>query len=625
MNKLDANYFLNASPNILSDDNELRQIQKDAYVKICHHFLLKKSKEHAIAILPTGSGKTGVMAIAPFGVSMGRVLIITPQLVIKDHVVDSLDASQPNNFWLRYKVFNNFNELPNVVEYDKDTFLSELDNSNIVILNIHKLSTKSRNSLLNRVEKDHFDMIIIDEAHHSPAQTWKKALQYFNNAKVLKVTGTPFRHDRKIIEGKEVINYRFGKAMHDGIVKTLKSFELKPEKLYLTIENDDSRKYTIQELEEENIKSKNYIQRSVAYSEECNQQIIDSSLYELNKRKNSSTIPHKIIAVCCSIPHAENVKKLYEKSGARAALVHSKQDKKITIEELRKVESHQIDVLIHVAMLGEGYDHQYLSIAAIFRPFKSLAPYSQFIGRILRRIPDNEVNSDIDNIGAVIAHKELGLRPLWEEYIKEKNFSEMAKQVKDSEKEQKDLDDELTKIIDLDIGDVITDGEITIESEYYEFTKAAQAYEEYEEDIRKKAEQLKTVFPDLDDKSRKDIARQETEPVFVNPLLKNPKKYRMILRAEVDNEIKLNIPTELLLENSLNKEGTELALLPVKKAHNWVLKDGDNAAIIAKYLNSVLRAKFGKRDTWTIADYQHAQKELNDIKGHLNKMISSIV
>lgn len=52
-------------------DTGLRQEQIDSYVKICEHFLMNKSKEHAIAILPTGSGKTGVMAIAiaPIGVA----------------------------------------------------------------------------------------------------------------------------------------------------------------------------------------------------------------------------------------------------------------------------------------------------------------------------------------------------------------------------------------------------------------------------------------------------------------------------------------------------------------------------------------------------------------------------
>lgn len=121
-----------------------------------------------MVILPTGTGKTEVMALAPFGISDGRVLIITPQLVIKDHVVDSLDPTNPTNFWMNQRVFNSFDQLPIVVEYDKYIKQSDLDYANIVILNVHKLQSRSRNSLLEQVSKDFFDMIIIDEAHHSP-------------------------------------------------------------------------------------------------------------------------------------------------------------------------------------------------------------------------------------------------------------------------------------------------------------------------------------------------------------------------------------------------------------------------------------------------------------------------
>lgn len=625
MTTIDLNYFLTSDPAILDNDDGLRKIQIDSYIEICNHFLVNNSNEDAIAVLPTGSGKTGVMAIAPFGISKGRVLIITPQLVIKDHVVDSLDPSHPENFWLRHKIFEHFSDLPIVVEYDKETHQSELDESNIVILNIHKLSTRSRNSLLKRVNQNYFDMIIIDEAHHSPAQTWKNALDYFHNAKVLKLTGTPFRHDRKPIEGKEVINYRLGQAMTDRIVKTLQNFTILPETIYLTIDNDNSKSYTIQELEEKNIKDRNYIERSVAYSQACNQQIIDSSINELNKRKESSNVPHKIIAVCCSIQHAEDVKVQYENSGISAVVVHSNLSKKQKQEALRKVESHQIDSLIHVAMLGEGYDHPYLSVAAIFRPFKSLAPYSQFIGRILRRIPENEANSKIDNIGSVIAHNELGLMPLWKEYMKEQDLHNLIKHVKNTERQQRNVDKLLKQTKNLDIGNVITNEDITIESEYYEYTIAAKEYEDYENDLKEKSRLLKEIFPSKDESERMKIARQESTPVMGNPLLKNPRKYRMILREDFSQKVQFQIPAELILEYNLSESGTELNRLPVNFKFKWTLQNATNTGIIAKYLNAVLSDKFDTRSKWTIKDYENALKDLDNIVSHLRKMMENIL
>lgn len=183
-------------------------------------------------------------------------------------------------------MFNSFTQLPIVNEYDKDINEEELKNSNVIILNIHKLSTRFRNSLLKRVQSDFFDMIIIDEAHHSPAETWQNALNYFKNAKVIKVTGTPFRTDRKPIEGKIITEYRLGRAMQQGIVKSLENFRLLPEKLYLTVDNNHDVKYTINQLREQGIKDENFIARSVALSKECNYQIIDESIKALASKKN---------------------------------------------------------------------------------------------------------------------------------------------------------------------------------------------------------------------------------------------------------------------------------------------------------------------------------------------------
>jgi superfamily II DNA or RNA helicase len=622
----DENYFLLAGENIMDNEEGLRNVQRQAYVEICTHFLINKSKKPAVAILPTGSGKTGLMAIAPFGLSKGRVLIITPQLVIKDHVLDSLDPSTPQNFWLRHKVFTDFSQLPKVIEFDKDTLFDELVESNIVILNIHKLSTKNRNNLLDIVDNEFFDMIIIDEAHHSPAQTWQSALEYFNKAKVIKVTGTPFRADRQKIEGEVVINYRLGKAMHDGIVKTLKNFVLKPQKVFLTLDGDNSKTYTLEQIEQMKLKDKDFISRSVAYSTECNRLIVDSSIDELMERRNGSDVPHKIIAVCCSIKHAENVKDIYIEKGLRVVIVHSKLPKKEKVEALRKIESHQADVIIHVAMLGEGYDHPYLSVAAIFRPYRSLAPYAQFIGRILRKISDNEVKNELDNIGVVIAHRDLGLDELWNEYQEEQEYCDVLSSVIKSEASEKGLLKKIGNPKKIEIGEVHQEGEIQIDEEFYEYTEAAKAYEEYEKGISEKAMLLKDIFPDQNDVELKRLARQQTKPIEVNPLLKNPKKYRMILRSEFADKVQNDIPAAIISQFHLKKEERNLEKLPVHKKYQWFLQhDGDNAAIIARYLNAVLSDHYGPRTKWTIEDYINANKTLDEHVEHLKQLIKSIL
>lgn len=619
----DEHYFLNSNPNILENTGELREPQYEAYLDICKHFLVDKSPDHAVVVLPTGAGKTGVMALAPYGICQGRVLIITPQLVIKDHVMESLDPSSPENFWLARQVFEAYAQLPVVTEYDKDTLQDELENSNIIILNIHKLTSAHRNSLLNKVEEDFFDMIIIDEAHHSPAETWQEALRHFSGAKVLKVTGTPFRSDRKPIEGHIITNYRLGKAMALGIVKTLENFRLIPEKVFLTI-GEDAKRYTLEEIREMGIKDEEFISKSVALSPECNLQIVEASIEELNERRAASDVPHKIIGVCCNINHAQDVKKLYENAGLRVVVVHSKLHKTEKEESLRKVESHQVDVVLNVAMLGEGYDHKYLSVAAIFRPYRSLAPYAQFIGRILRSIPETEVRSPKDNIGVVIAHRDLGLDPLWNEYKKESEYCDVLKAVQKQEKDEKKLERSLRNPKPQDIGTVTMEGDLYSSSEYYEYTEAANQQDEYEKNIAERVRKLKDILPNHSEPELRKIVLQQDRPTNTNPLLKNPKKFRMMVRSSFSQKIQHDIPTQLLVDNGLSKEGYELAKLPLRADVRWARDSGDNAAIIAVYLNAILQKTFGDRKQWTIEDYTHAEKELTQIISHLEKMIRSV-
>jgi hypothetical protein len=46
--------------------------------------------------------------------------------------------------------------------------------------------------------------------------------------------------------------------------------------------------------------------------------------------------------------------------------------------------------------LGEGFDHKYLSVAAVFSIFTNLSPFVQFVGRIMRVIEQNNPDSPLN-------------------------------------------------------------------------------------------------------------------------------------------------------------------------------------------------------------------------------------
>ncbi|MFI8066785.1 DEAD/DEAH box helicase family protein, partial [Acinetobacter baumannii] len=107
-------YFKNTSVNIVGN-NKLRSPQIEAYLKIQNYFEENPNGE-ALVVLPTGTGKSGLISIAPYGVADGRVLIITPGLVTKNSISKTQESLQ-DNFWINFDVIFGLNNLPVINEY----------------------------------------------------------------------------------------------------------------------------------------------------------------------------------------------------------------------------------------------------------------------------------------------------------------------------------------------------------------------------------------------------------------------------------------------------------------------------------------------------------------------------
>jgi superfamily II DNA or RNA helicase len=153
----------------------------------------------------------------------------------------------------------------------------------------------------------------------------------------------------------------------------------------------------------------------VALSDVCNETIVDRSVQLLQAKNRRGTERHQIIAAACSIRHAEQVAALYRARGVEAAFVSSDLPAEEREDRLRAYAANQLDAMVHVGILGEGYDNKNISIAALFRPFRSVAPYTQFVGRALRALPDG---TDTDNLAHVVAHAGLNQEEHWQ-YFKE--------------------------------------------------------------------------------------------------------------------------------------------------------------------------------------------------------------
>ncbi|MNO25522.1 Type III restriction enzyme, res subunit [compost metagenome] len=620
---MNQNYFLESLPNIESNEG-LREPQIEAFKAVYDHFTMQHNPEHAIVVLPTGVGKTGVMGMIPYGNSLGRVLIITPQLVIKDAVLDSLDPEHPRNFWMARNIFNKFSELPAVIEYESSTSKWALDEANIVILNIHKLQERLDKALVKRVPSDYFDMIIIDEAHHSTAPTWEKTLEYFSSSKVVKLTGTPFRSDGEVIEGKYIYKYPLSKAMAKGYIKSLERIKYIPDALYLTIDRKDDILYSVDQIRDMGLKEEDWISRSVAYSKDCSLKVIQESI-DILERKRETGIPHKIIAVACSIYHAEQIRALYEESGMKVAVIHSKLPKDTLAAGLSAIENHKVEVVIHVAKLGEGYDHKYLSVAAIFRPFRSRLPYEQFIGRVLRSIDSDEVVNEEDNIAAVVHHQELGLEELWEFYRKEREKSDVIKYIErgSTTVEGGNI---TNRNINKETGYVQEDGEGEFVTDSFIDTELIKERERRVGEEREKLRKLKDLLPDYPDDVLLQMVRRQEEGSTAEKILR-PDKYIFRKKRNLDDRIKIEMVPELIIKYNIRKEGKELNNSRIFRGkYAWIPeKSADNAAMLAIYLEHRVNEAVGNRTrtSWGPEEYAAALDQVEGIYAIIDQILES--
>lgn len=619
------NYFMSAIPNINNNKN-LRIPQIEAYYRILEYYNGEYENRNALVVLPTGVGKTGVMAMAPFGLAKKRVLIITPATAIKDTVLDSLSPDNPNNFWYRCRVIEPGFILPNVIEYEgANTPMEVISAANIVVLNIHKLQERLDSSLINRVDKDFFDLIIVDEAHHSTAATWVDCVNYFENAKILKLTGTPFRTDGEHITGKLIYKYPLSRAMVHGYVKSLSNIKYTPEELKLSIDGED-KLYSVDEIFELGLRDQEWVTRSVAYSKSCSENIVNESIRELEDKKFNSNIPHKIIAIACSIKHANEIAELYEERGITTAIIHSNLSASEKEKAFKDIENHRVQAVINVAMLGEGYDHKYLSIAAIFRPFRNELPYAQFIGRVLRKI--NEGNAK-DNVAKIISHHHLYLDKLWDKYKREIQESEIIKSLKD-------FDDILDKTFDdvqpgdsrepIELGDVVESQKHTIYEESYLDTELIRKSKEEEIRTQKKLKELQALLGVNEDQAKLFMKQAQvgTTKLGRPDLLYKAKK------KNLDDEIRENIVPKFFEKYKINTNTDELRKCDIFKGKYWWIpnrfigKKGANIAMLAMYYNVYLKDSMGlERSKWKDSDYDLAFKRLESLNEYVDGILNN--
>lgn len=589
------NYFTDTAVNILGN-SKLRTPQIEAYIKAQEHFT-SNPKEDALIVLPTGTGKSGLISIVPYGLAKGRVLIITPGIVTKQSIRKTQDLLE-DNFWINFDVIFSGNDLPVTCEFNSQTLQSSLEQANIVYSNIQQIHSERPTCLTKRTTPDFFDLIIIDEGHHAPAETWQRTLAHFAKAKKLFVTGTPFRGDNQDVPGKLIHRTPLSEVMRDRYVKWLRKETVNAHELYFTLADQPGVRLSKDQVLA--IKDAEWVQRSVALSKECSLDVIDQSIHKLTELKKASPqVPHKILAVGCSITHAEDLLAWYEAKNLKATIVHSNMDQPEIDAAFRTIENNQCDVVISVNMLMEGYDHRYLTVLALFRPYRSLNAFAQIVGRVLRAIPREEITAfEIDNNAVVIYHEETGLDAMWSSFQKEVDRAQHQRTkeyvITDREYVRREdslagvdssdafVSDQDSYLEDLDFNKIFSEKRAEIDAFAAQKVKELPGIEGYDADV---LAQLTNVIRNAEMKK----AAQVIDP---NLMEKRPEIARKQLREILTKKAQDEVAT-LLSDLGIDEKSSTLyrkfaTHVPMARPNT------PNDGILVSFINTKLAKKYGK-------------------------------
>jgi superfamily II DNA or RNA helicase len=240
--------------------------------------------------------------------------------------------------------------------------------------------------------------------------------EQFPGARIVNFSATPERTDGQIMAGRVVYSYPIFRAIQEGYVKRLKAVQLNPRTLrYVRREDDQEIEVTLDEVRRLGEDDADF-RRSIVTSRETLNTIVDASIRELERLRTATGDNRlKIIASALNYHHCQQIVEAYRARGRRADYVHSREGSVANKRVMQRLESHQLDVIVQVRKLGEGFDHRFLSVAAVFSIFSNLSPFVQFVGRIMRVIQQN-APGHVLNQGVVVFHAGGNIARQWTDF-----------------------------------------------------------------------------------------------------------------------------------------------------------------------------------------------------------------
>ena len=354
------------SPTALVSTVHPRPYQEDAVAAIQTAF--ERGVRRQLVALPTGTGKTVVFAEVIRRRS-GRALVMAHRDELIRQAVSKIEAVAPG-----LQV--------GVVKADEDDVEAD-----VVVASVQTLQRTHRRERLGRV----FQTIIVDEAHHAAAPSYRGILAYFGSFDdeqilTLGVTATPERGDRQRLDCFEEIVYSrdLTSMIREGYLVDLRAAQVGI--------------------------AANLDRVSVHHG--------DFAAEALGKAMHDASAPEMVVQAyekfasgrralvfTPTVALAHETAEAFVMAGLSAAAL----DGTTALDErrsiLKQLGSGELAALANCAVLTEGFDEPSINTVIIARPTKSRQLYLQMVGRGTRLYPGKDDCLILDLVGVSQLHK----------------------------------------------------------------------------------------------------------------------------------------------------------------------------------------------------------------------------
>ena len=365
---------INDFMNICTADDSLRLYQQKAKREI---FNAWDYVDNVMFQMPTGTGKTRLFTSIIKDINeYWHLHPVSARILVIAHRTELIDQISRN--LTRYSISHNIIASGKRVihPFKVNVFLASIQ-------------TLTHSANLDFAKKIDAKFIIIDEAHHALATTYKKLWDLYPHSRKLGVTATPWRmnHSGFIdLFDKLILSMPVKQFIEQGYLSTYK---------YYSIKSDSYVQRAINKLE---------FDKFGDYKEASMEEKMDTGSIRAQLLSSYKTYANgkKGIVYAINITHAKHICEEYKKIGLTAVSIDSKTPSSERESLVNQFKRGDIDVIVNVDIFSEGFDCPDIEFIQLARPTRSLVKYLQQVGRGLRKVEGKESCVILDNVGMYV-------------------------------------------------------------------------------------------------------------------------------------------------------------------------------------------------------------------------------